>query len=182
MKSILQRTNLFESKKVNENCRDVSYIMKLDDDVLINIKSLTRHLIEKFHHLPSTTTASTNSQTNKNQQQQQLLLPSSSSLSSKFLYCNINKQSRPMRHNTSKWFVHPDTYPFEWYPNYCEGFAYITNMQTIRFMSEQSKRIPRFWIDDVYFTGLLFHGVDDVKWIDYKGNKNLLIYLLILSI
>lgn len=128
--------------KVSENCQDVSYVLKMDDDVLVNIKSLTRHLIEKGSLKPQ---------------------------SKKFLYCNINMQSLPVRRNTSKWFVHPNTYPFEWYPKYCEGFAYITNLNTVRFMSEQSQRIPRFWIDDVYFTGLLFHGIDDVKWIDYKG-------------
>lgn len=115
----------------------------MDDDVLVNIKSLARHLIERI---------------------------SPAQHQKKFLYCNINPKSVPVRRNNSKWFVHPDTYPFEWYPKYCEGFAYITNLNTIRFMSEQSRRIPRFWIDDVYFTGLLFHGIQDVKWIDYKGN------------
>lgn len=125
---------------VTRNCKNVSYVLKMDDDVLVNIQSLTRHLIEQV-----------------------------SSQQNKFLFCNINQQSLPVRRNTSKWFVHSDTYPFEWYPKYCEGFAYITNLNTIRFMSEQSRRIPRFWIDDVYFTGLLFHGIDDVKWIDFKG-------------
>ena len=77
----------------------------------------------------------------------------------------------PIRRNTSKWFVDASTYPFEWYPKYCEGFAYITNLNTVRFMREQSRRIPRFWIDDVYFTGFLFHGIDDITWLDYKSQQ-----------
>lgn len=128
-------------------CENVSFVLKLDDDVLVNIKSLARHLIE--HVLPAT----------RSQREE------------KFLYCDIIRNSVPVRQTSSKWFVHTKTYPFEFYPDYCRGFAYITNMNTIRFMSEQSRLIPRFWIDDIYFTGLLFDGIDDVKWIDYKGRS-----------
>ena len=37
-------------------------------------------------------------------------------------------------------------------------------------MQEQSRIIPRFWIDDVFITGILLSGYDQVKWIDYKNS------------
>ncbi len=39
-------------------------------------------------------------------------------------------------------------------------------------MHEQSKMIPRFWIDDVYFTGLLLYGFEkEVKWFEFESNS-----------
>ncbi|RNA01910.1 beta-1-3-galactosyltransferase 5-like, partial [Brachionus plicatilis] len=119
-----------------------TFVMKIDDDVFVNIKSLSKHLVEKFSIEPK---------------------------SSKFIYCNINEMAYPMRKNASKWYVDADTYPFTLYPKYCEGFAYITNVATMELMHEQSKIIPRFWIDDVYFTGLLLHGIPGINWFDFKN-------------
>ncbi|CAF0830872.1 unnamed protein product [Brachionus calyciflorus] len=127
---------------VIKHCHNAHFIIKLDDDVFVNIKALGRHLIEKFGI------------TQKN---------------SKFMYCNINEMAMPIRENVSKWYVNSNTYPFSLYPKYCEGFAYITNVPTMRLMYEQSKIIPRFWIDDVYFTGLLLYGINEVKWYDFKN-------------
>lgn len=123
-------------------CLKATFVVKIDDDVFVNIKSLSKHLLEKFSLGLGT---------------------------SKFIYCNINEMAYPMRKNVSKWFVDTNTYPFTLYPKYCEGFAYITNVATIQLMYEQSKIIPRFWIDDVYFTGLLLHGLSDIKWYDFKN-------------
>ncbi|RMZ97745.1 hypothetical protein BpHYR1_023694 [Brachionus plicatilis] len=39
----------------------------------------------------------------------------------------------------------------------------------MELMHEQSKIIPRFWIDDVYFTGLLLHGIPGINWFDFKN-------------
>lgn len=127
---------------ITENCPNTAYVIKLDDDVFVNIKSLSKHLINKFGMNP---------------------------VDSTFIYCNINDRALPIRNNESKWYVDNDTYPFEYYPRYCEGFAYITNVATIRLMQHQSKIIPRFWIDDVYFTGLLLYGLEQVKWFNYKN-------------
>lgn len=35
-------------------------------------------------------------------------------------------------------------------------------------MHQQAQIIPRFWIDDVYFTGLLLHGFDRIEWYNYR--------------
>lgn len=130
---------------LNDYCESALFVVKLDDDVFVNIKSLSKHLLEKFSL----------TQTRRD----------------KFLYCNVHENALPQRINSSKWYVDYESYPFDWYPRYCEGFAYITNINTIKLMHEQSQKIPRFWIDDVYFTGLLLYGLDDIKWYDYKNLK-----------
>ncbi len=105
---------------ITKHCSEALYVVKLDDDVFVNIKPLSKHLVNKF---------------GLNQ------------IDSKFIYCSIMDEAKPRRHN-SKWQVSYDTYPFEFYPRYCEGFSYITNMATVKLMQKQSKIIPRFWIDD----------------------------------
>ena len=133
---------------IMDNCQNATYVIKLDDDVFVNIKKLTRHLIDKF---------GMDSNNNSKQNEQ-----------SKFLYCNVNDMALPIRKNSSKWYVDYDTYGFDYYPKYCEGFSYITNIATLKLMHSQTKIIPRFWIDDVYFTGILLYGFDQIKWYDFK--------------
>ena len=41
-------------------------------------------------------------------------------------------------------------------------------MATVRLMHQQAKIIPRFWIDDVYYTGLLLYGFEQIEWYNYK--------------
>jgi len=128
---------------VTEYCSNALYVMKLDDDVYVNIKPLSKHLLNKFGFDTSDT---------------------------KFMYCNINEMALPVRQNNSKWYVDYDTYPFDYYPRYCEGFSYITNVPTMQLMLDQTKIIPRFWIDDVYFTGILLHGIEQIQWIKYTDS------------
>ena len=127
---------------VVRNCPQAVYVMKLDDDVFVNIKPLAEHLITRFGLMPS--------------------------LNSNFIYCSLVDKAIPARKNDSKWYVSYDTYPFDYYPRYCEGFSYITNIETIKIMYKQSRIIPRFWIDDVYVTGLLLFGFDQIEWYNYN--------------
>ena len=126
-------------------CSNAAYVIKLDDDVYVNIKPLAKHLINKFGVVNSND-------------------------SEKFIYCNNINLASPIRNTSSKWFVNVHEYPFKYYPRYCEGFSYITNVATFRLIKEQSKLIPRFWIDDIYVTGLLLNGLDQVKRYDYLEN------------
>jgi len=47
----------------------------------------------------------------------------------------------------------------------------ITNVNTIRLMHEQSKILPRFWIDDVYVSGMLLYGFENIKWFDFTSTQ-----------
>lgn len=76
-----------------EHCPQALYMVKLDDDVFVNIKPLSKHLVNKFGLNP---------------------------VDYKFVYCSIVDKAKPVRHE-SKWSVGYDEYPFKYYPRYCEG-------------------------------------------------------------
>jgi len=38
-------------------------------------------------------------------------------------------------------------------------------------MHEQSKILPRFWIDDVYVSGMLLFGFENIKWFDFTSTQ-----------
>ena len=41
-------------------------------------------------------------------------------------------------------------------------------MATIQLLQQQAKIIPRYWIDDIYFTGILLHGLTDVGLYSFR--------------
>lgn len=43
-------------------------------------------------------------------------------------------------------------------------------MATFKLIKEQSKKIARFWIDDVYLTGFLLYGLEGIQWFAYQDN------------
>jgi hypothetical protein len=75
---------------MSQFCQNTTYVVKLDDDVYVNLKPLIRHLYFKFG----------------------LEFP----VNYKFIYCNVQEMARPIRQNESKWFVNTESYPFEFYP------------------------------------------------------------------
>lgn len=107
------------------HCPDVPYILKMDDDAMVDIF----HLIDFLESL----------QPNPKE----------------FLYCSAFMNQGPRRDKLDKWFVAYEDYPDEKYPTYCEGFAYITTVDTIKTLYEVSRHTPAYWVDDVYITGIL---------------------------
>lgn len=130
-------------------CPQATYVIKLDDDVFVNIKRLGRHLV-------------TNLGLNY--------------ANSHMMHCGFIDRALPARSTKSKWYVDEFAYPYKYYPRYCEGYSYITNVPTLRLMHEQAKLIPQFWIDDVYVTGLLLHGMSSVKWIGFRDLVSVSVY------
>jgi len=127
-------------------CANVSYAIKLDDDVFVNINLLLRNILVNEELSPY----------------------------EKFTYCNNVENAKPIKDKESKWRVDDLLYPYEFYPPFCEGFAYITNIQTLKTIKKQSQIIPMFNLDNMYLTGMLLFGLDDVKRVDFynSGKKN----------
>ena len=61
----------------------------------------------------------------------------------------------PRRYKNDKWTVSKTEYPFMKYPNYCEGFAYISTPISLSKLLICSKNTKYYWIDDVFVTGIL---------------------------
>jgi len=129
----------------NNYCSNSVYLIKLDDDVFVNIKLLIKRLLWT-------------------------LVEDKIKVNKPFLYCNHLIRSKPKRKNSSKWFISMDKYPKAVYPPYCEGYAYITNVATMRLIDKQyrSNKVPLFWIDDLYVTGMLLDDLKQVKRYHYR--------------
>jgi hypothetical protein len=124
-------------------CSDVSYVIKLDDDVFVNIKLLLRNILFNEELSPN----------------------------EKFIYCNNVENAKPIKDKESKWRVDDLLYPYEFYPPFWESFAYVTNIQTLKTIKEQSQLVPMFYLDNMYLTGLLLFGLNDVKRIDFYNSS-----------
>ncbi|XP_046358134.2 beta-1,3-galactosyltransferase 5-like [Haliotis rufescens] len=73
----------------------------------------------------------------------------------RLLYCSVYYRQGPLRHNRTKWYVSPSEYPFQKFPNYCEGFGYVMSPDVARSLYKASEDARYFWVDDVYVTGIL---------------------------
>jgi hypothetical protein len=87
---------------VQNYCSKSKFILKTDDDQVVDVHHLVPFL-DNF--LPKTD------------------LP--------FFLCHYLQDQKPQRDFTSKWFVSINEFPGQTYPEYCAGWAYVTNHKTI---------------------------------------------------
>ena len=113
-----------------ENCNAFKYILKSDDDQAIDTFHLPLYL---NHFIPAQD-------------------------SSKFYLCRVMsdiEEKTPKRDLESKWYVPYSEYKHDLYPEYCAGWAYVTNIETMTSVFNASRNESYFWIDDLYVTGIL---------------------------
>ncbi|XP_071084236.1 beta-1,3-galactosyltransferase 1-like [Haliotis cracherodii] len=110
---------------VTTQCHDVRTIVKVDDDVFVNIFKLVNFSLTTGHLHNS-------------------------------LYCTVLQTGRPFR-KEGKWITSREEYPFEFFPTYCEGMAYILSVDEAKRLTKASENMRFYWIDDVYVTGILAH-------------------------
>ena len=109
-------------------CADAKMTIKVDTDVIVNMFKL----VEFYRHYTRITNALQN-----------------------VIYCSVFRHYRPRRDKGDKWYVTFDEYAHEYYPDHCEGFAYILSPDVIGTLYNTSLYTPYYWIDDVYVTGFL---------------------------
>ena len=110
-----------------ENCKQARFVVKLDDDVVMDPYTLIHHLTKKYNNI-----------TAKN-----------------LIACSIFGNIGPRRDRYDKWFVEEKDYPYKLYPRYCEGLAVILSADVIPLLFERSLQTKYYWIDDVWVTGIL---------------------------
>lgn len=113
---------------VTENCKHARFVLKVDDDVFVNVFKLMEKIDMDF--------------TNK----------------TRHIWCPVRYNgTAQIQRNKGKWVVEENEfknlthYPF----TYCNGFITILTSDMISEMYEASKITRFFWIDDVYLFGLL---------------------------
>ena len=108
-------------------CKSAKLILKADDDMVIDIFMLFRHI----DTLQLREKVITNT-----------------------ILCDVWYRRRPER-DSGKWKIAMEEYSDEFYPPYCPGLGLIMTGDIIPKLYNESLYEPFFWVDDVYFTGLL---------------------------
>ncbi|KAH8276383.1 beta-1,3-galactosyltransferase 5 [Drosophila bipectinata] len=115
-----------------QECKDhAKFIIKLDDDIIYDVFHLRRHLEALEVGQPALATSST--------------------LLSGF----VLDAKPPIRLKANKWYVTRQEYPHALYPAYLSGWMYITNVPTASRLVAEAERVPIFWIDDTWLTGVV---------------------------
>ncbi|XP_071167294.1 beta-1,3-galactosyltransferase 5-like [Mytilus edulis] len=112
---------------VNNFCSNTKFVVKVDDDVIINIVLLIQHLQQK----------------------------KKDNLLTNVLECYMLIDKGPIRRNNSKWRTSLLEYPFPKYPPYCNGNPSIMSIDVIIKMYDTTKEVPFLWLEDVYGGGFL---------------------------
>ena len=55
---------------------------------------------------------------------------------------------------SGKWGVPCNDYPFDSYPNFCQGNFRVTNIPSLRLLYKAARKLRYFGIDDALITGL----------------------------
>lgn len=114
-------------KYVVYHCPQAKYILKVDDDVCINMPTLKYFLTKDLSPYGA-----------KN-----------------LLMCNIAHRAKAMRSFRSKWRVTFDEYKERFYPTYCIGWYILYSPDVVFQLYMLVQRTNYFWIDDVLITGIL---------------------------
>ncbi|XP_052830188.1 beta-1,3-galactosyltransferase 1-like [Octopus bimaculoides] len=114
------------------NCHNISYIMKTDDDILVDIFQVVKHLryLQQYKYARE-----------------------------KFILCNAWDGMPIVRDKRSKWYVSREEYSNNLYDVYCSGSAYILSPDMPVRLLKIALKVPRFWVDDVYVTGMLVNAL-----------------------
>ncbi|CAF1265666.1 unnamed protein product [Didymodactylos carnosus] len=117
-------------KWISLYCKNVSYILKTDDDIIINMFVVLHHLSLITYEYPQERWRSS-------------------------VACLLWTHMKVMRDKTSKWYLSKDEYPQDYFSSYCSGSAYFITRDLIDEFYDTSLYVKYFWVDDYYITGLL---------------------------
>ncbi|CAF0833343.1 unnamed protein product [Adineta ricciae] len=114
-------------KWISKFCPNTKYILKVDDDIVVNTFTLLNHLKYLDKHKVDVRKGT--------------------------ILCLLWTAMTVMRDSKSKWYLSKEDFPFDKFPPYCSGSAYILTGDMAAKMYNASLYIPFFWVDDYYITG-----------------------------
>ena len=113
---------------VSEKCPNVRYVLKTDDDIVVDIHRVVRLMRAYIEQKWGTTNILAGS-----------------------IWPHMNVD----RNKSSKWYTSPEEFPKEYFLKYCSGSAFIMSADVVKKFYLTSFQTPFFWIDDYYVTGML---------------------------
>ena len=118
---------------ITGHCPNATFILKTDDDIFVNIFNLMNHL-QSYNDIHQGGV-------------------------NKLLLCLVWHRMKVIRDSKSKWYLSKTEFKPDYFPTYCSGSAYIMSTDVAMEMYNASMKIPFFWVDDYYVTGLLAEKV-----------------------
>ncbi|CAG9822550.1 unnamed protein product [Phaedon cochleariae] len=108
------------------NCFNAKFVIKMDDDIVVNIEKISSILnsLRVSNH-------------------------------NKLIAGYVLRNMVPIREPANKWFVTEEEYSLSAYPLFVSGWFYVTTPQTCKNLVNLSNTTRYFWIDDTYVTGIL---------------------------
>lgn len=114
------------------HCSKAKYVLKVDDDVLVNTPSLLKFLAENI---------SPNGAKN-------------------MILCNKVVAERALRSFRSKWRISFEEYPYRYYPTFCRGMAIIYSPDVLFNLYNRAQRNKKFFkLEDVFYTGIIAESI-----------------------
>ncbi|XP_071099875.1 beta-1,3-galactosyltransferase 1-like [Haliotis cracherodii] len=139
-------------KWISQNCRNVKYIVKMDDDVYVDLHNFFTHLYNPFRSSDHT------------------------------VICRAMLRGQVKVNRKGKWGVEKNhlryykQFPF----SYCSGFAVVMPAAMIPVLYKATLTVPFFWIDDIYLFGMargfirksVLHDITRKKYFEHDIKKN----------
>ena len=113
-----------------ENCPDVEYIIKMDDDISVDFTGLFDVV-------------------NKNKPK-----------NPKWMMGMLQMKLPILRNKISKWAVTEEEFSGQFYPDFLSGWCYVSTPSAVRDILRLVEDEDIFWIDDVWVTGVLAHKAE----------------------
>jgi len=135
--------SVFMLKWVVNHCSSVPFVMKTDDDMLINIRGLLKEL--------------TNSTYNPSQP---------------MIIGRIQTGSKPFRSKSSKWYLPSWLYQGKYLPTFASGTGYVMTQRAVADVYSNSLDVPIIPLEDVFITGLVASRNLNIPLIDVPRIHN----------
>ena len=120
-------------KWVSENCPNTVYVLKTDDDIVVDIHRVVRLMKSYIEHKWG-----------------------KENILAGYIWPHMNVD----RNKSSKWFTSEEEFPSKFFLKYCSGSAYLMSTDVVKKFYNKSLETPFFWVDDYFVTGLLAHGTN----------------------
>ncbi|XP_045211243.2 beta-1,3-galactosyltransferase 1-like [Mercenaria mercenaria] len=131
----LSHKSVMGYKWATERCRNAKYVIKTDDDIVINMFRIFK---SDIHML---------------------------SVNQNHVHCLRLTRSIVFREKRSKWFVESNQFKGRtFYPPYCSGQYVLMLNVIVPYLYESASQTPLFWIDDVFIYGLVMGNIPALKY------------------
>lgn len=129
---------------INNECNNVQYVLKADDDVFVNLPLLLHKLSHSWH--------------SKN--------------GNVFGYIfNTSEHFKVQRERNTKWSVGYEEYPLGQYPPYAQGTSYTLTRNLVPKILHTAQYLPYLHVEDVFITGIIAGYIHGATLVHLNGSS-----------